>query len=113
MDDERARDTIRQPVADRCSLTQPELDARLEEIERLTRWALKERRDDPGGTVLTFDLAAGAEVRDLVQRERDCCSHLELAVEESEAAIRLTIRSRSGEQGRQPAGSPLLGRNRP
>jgi hypothetical protein len=95
MDETRARDLNLPRLADDCTLEQGELHERLREIERLTSWALRERHDEDGRTVLTFDRAAASQVRDLVQRERECCSHLDFSVEETDEAVRLAIRSRS------------------
>jgi hypothetical protein len=97
MDDTDARDTKPPNLADACTLDRGELDERLGEIGRLTSWALKDRHDEPGRTVLTFDAAAASHVRDLVRRERDCCSHLDFDVEEADGVIRLVIRSPSAE----------------
>jgi hypothetical protein len=94
MDDDQASVNIR---SERCSLPRAELDDRLREIEGLVGRALRERRDEVGTSVLSFDPAAAAEIRDLVRRERDCCGHLEFSVEETDEAIRVTIRSRSHE----------------
>lgn len=96
MDNEKARDVpLAGDLADRCSLESAELDQRLAEIEQLTRWALEDRRDEAGKTVLTFDRAAAPQVRDLVGRERTCCGHLEFSGEETDETIRVAIRSRS------------------
>lgn len=94
MDDTHASDPNLPRLADGCTLDRGELEERLGEIERLTRWALRERHDEDGGTVLTFDRAAASQVRDLVRRERDCCGHLDFGVEETDEAVRLAIRSR-------------------
>ena len=96
MDDKQARDLNVPRLADGCALDAGELDERLGEIERLASWALRERHDEAGRTVLSFDRAAASEVRDLVRRERDCCGHLEFSVEETDEAVRLAIRSRFG-----------------
>ena len=96
MDNDKARDvSLADDLADRCSLERAELDQRLAEIEQLTRWALKDRGDEAGKTVLTFDRAAAPQVRDLVGRERTCCGHLEFTVEETDETIRVAIGSRS------------------
>lgn len=98
MDDDKTRDVpIPGDLGDRCSLDPAALDQRLGEIEQLTRWALRDRRESAEGTVLTFDLAAAPQVRDLVSRERTCCGHLEFGVEETDDSVRLAIRSRSDE----------------
>lgn len=97
MDDTQARDLNVPKLADGCALDTGELDERLGEIEQLTSWALRERHDEAGRTVLIFDLAAASQVRDLVRRERDCCGHLEFSVEETDDAVRLAIRLRSAE----------------
>ena len=99
MDDMQARHPARDrrlaDVGAGCSLGQAELEARLEEIRRLTGWALEDRTDDAEGTVLVFDRDAASQVRDLVERERECCGHLEFGIEETDAVVRLTIRARS------------------
>jgi hypothetical protein len=108
MDDDRAMDTeLRRALTEGCALDGVELDERLAEIERLTRRALRERRDEAGTTVLTFDRAVAHQVRDLVRRERECCGHLEFAVEESDELIRVAIRSHSDRETRfdDPAAS--------
>jgi hypothetical protein len=98
MDDNETRhDVLPAALADQCSLNRADLDERLREIERLSNSALRHRRDEDGGTVLTFDRAAAAQVHDLVRRERMCCAHLDFAIEETDADIRLIIRSRSDE----------------
>jgi hypothetical protein len=97
MDDTQAKDLNVPRLADGCTLDTSELEERLGEIERLTIWGLRERHDEVGRTVLTFDPAAGPQVRDLVWRERDCCGHLEFSIEETDVAVRLAIRSRSAE----------------
>jgi hypothetical protein len=109
MDDTQARDLNVPRPADGCTLDTGELDERLGEIERLTSWALRERHDEAGRTVLTFDPAAGSQVRDLVRRERDCCGHLEFSIEETEAVVRVTIRQQSdvGPGGIEPPSDGL------
>jgi hypothetical protein len=96
MDETRARHPNLPPLADSCTLDRTDLDERLGEIEQLTSWALRDRQEEAGLTVLTFDPAAGPQVRDLVRREQQCCGHLEFSVEETDEAVRLAIRSRAG-----------------
>jgi hypothetical protein len=100
MDDNQARDLNLPRLADSCTLDRAELDERLGEIGRLTSWGLVDRQDAADGTVLTFDPAAASQVHDLVRRERDCCGHLEFSIEETDAVVRLVIRSRSAESHR-------------
>ena len=97
MDDTRASNANLPNLANACTLNRGELDERLGEIRRLTAWALWDRHDEAGRTVLTFDGAAASRVRDLVRRERDCCGHLDFDVEETDEAVRLVIRSPSDE----------------
>jgi hypothetical protein len=92
MDDTQAREPNVPRLGDGCTLDTGELDKRLGEIEQLTSWALRERHDEAGRTILTFAPAAGSQVRDLVRRERDCCGHLEFSIEETDDAVRLAIR---------------------
>jgi hypothetical protein len=109
MDDTQARDLNVPRLADGCTLDTGELDERLGEIAQLASWALRERHDEVGRTVLVFDPAAGSQVRDLVRRERDCCGHLEFSIEETEAVLRVTIRQQSdvGPGGIEPPSDGL------
>ncbi|HYU40267.1 MAG TPA: hypothetical protein VEM59_10580 [Acidimicrobiia bacterium] len=97
MDDTHASNANLPNLADACTLDRGELDERRGEIGKLTNWALRDRHDEAGRTVLTFDAAAASQVRDLVRRERDCCGHLHFDVEETDAVIRLVISSPSAE----------------
>jgi hypothetical protein len=91
--DNQATDTeLRRALTERCTLNGAELDERLAEIDELTRWWVVDRRQDGDDLVLTFDPAPAAEVRDLVRRERECCGHLEFAMEETDERIRVVIR---------------------
>lgn len=112
MDDDQAtaRDRrLRRTLADRCSLDGAELEERLDEIDRLAGWALRDHRDEAGTIVLTFERAAAPQVLDLVQRERACCSHLEFTVEETDDdVIRVGIRPRSVEPPTS-CGCPMCG----
>jgi hypothetical protein len=95
MNDNKARERqFRRTFADRCSLEGAELEERLDEIDRLAGRALRDRRDEAGTIVLTFERAAAPQVLDLVQRERVCCSHLEFTVNETDDVIRVGIRPR-------------------
>jgi hypothetical protein len=106
MNDNQAMDAaLRRALTDGCTLDPAELDERLGEIERLTRWALTDRQDFAGGIALTFDRAAATEVRDLVRRERECCGHVEFAVDETDEVIRVEIVSRPASDG--GCGSPM------
>lgn len=108
MDDNQAMDTtLRRTFVEGCALDEAELDQRLGEIERLTRSALVDRQDTAGRIVLSFDRAAAAHVRDLVRRERECCGHLEFAVEESDEIIRVAIGSRPASAN--ACGCPMCG----
>jgi hypothetical protein len=97
MDEEEASVELNSVMGEQCSLDQSDLDDRRREIDGLIGRALQERRDEAGTTVLSFDRAAGAEVRDLIRRERECCGHLSFAMEEDDAVIRVTIRLRPDE----------------
>jgi hypothetical protein len=95
MDDHHAIDApLRRAFTDGCTLDGAELANRLGEIDRVIEWALVDRRDDADGMELSFDRGAAAAVRDLVRRERECCGHLELAVEETDENILVAIRTR-------------------
>jgi hypothetical protein len=108
MDDNQPMDTLRRAFTEGCSLDDIELEERIGEIERLTSWALRQRHDAAGTTVLSFDRAAAADVRDLVRRERECCGHLEFDVEEIDDVIRVGIRPRPAEPPTS-CGCPMCG----
>jgi hypothetical protein len=78
------------PIA--CMLAPGDYKARLAWIAELTRDALRSqvRRD----LELEFVYAAGAadRVREMVQKERDCCAFLAFDLDERSDGIRLTIK---------------------
>lgn len=74
-----------------CTLGAGDFKARVSSIQDLARRSLHASRREPLRLHLTYGPEALVEVRDLVAKESDCCSFLEFDLQESPAAVALTI----------------------
>lgn len=84
-------------LASVCTLNAPRLRDRLAWIAALNAAGLRSYRRQGDRIVLTYAPAVADEVRELVARERECCAtFLDVALEEREDAVVLTIRAPAG-----------------
>lgn len=74
-----------------CSLAKHDYDARISEFRALASRALRDVRREPLSLHLTYDPAFADQVRNLAERERDCCSFLAITVDEDCRGIHLHI----------------------
>ena len=79
-----------EPVA--CTLTPIRATSQLREWEELQRLA-SDVRSIPDGARLTLPLATLDDVEDLAERERRCCSFLDITTETDERSLTVTITS--------------------
>jgi hypothetical protein len=82
------------PIA--CTLGAGEYADRLAWIAELNRAALRSHRRDGLALVLDYAPDAAPRVRELVAREQACCAFLGFRVEETPAAVRLTVAAPAG-----------------
>lgn len=80
-----------QPIA--CSLSAADYAARKDEIDGITRRALRSRERLEGGARLTFAASAGTEreLRDLIAAEARCCSFLHFELHRSGDLLQLDV----------------------
>jgi hypothetical protein len=78
-----------QPIM--CTLAAGDYKNRMAWIAALNREALREKRRDDLRLALTYAPEAGERVREMVRREKRCCSFLEFDLREDADAVRLTI----------------------
>lgn len=74
-----------------CSLAKHDYDARISEFRALASRALRDVRRELLSLHLTYDPAFADQVRNLAERERDCCSFLAITVDEDYRGIHLHI----------------------
>jgi hypothetical protein len=86
------------PIA--CTLSGPDLRARLAEIKRLGADALIEADGTPGRRVLRFRRSEEISRRlaAIVEAEAQCCAFLDLAIDESGHSLSLTITGPDGSE---------------
>lgn len=77
------------PIA--CTLLPGKYHERLAWISALARDALRSHHREGSTLRLVFEAKASVWVKDLVQRERACCSFLSFAVREVDMTVELTI----------------------
>ena len=77
------------PIA--CSLSSEGLTKRLVWIAELNGAHLREFRMDGSSLHLVYALDAARKVRELVQKERECCGFLRFALHESSDQVALRI----------------------
>jgi hypothetical protein len=95
------------PIA--CTLSPDSLSDRTAWIAVLNSRFLRESRLEGNTLQLTYDAAAASRVRDLVSKERACCSFLRFAIEESVSSIELRIDAPDvDEMGVAPLFAPFL-----
>lgn len=81
----------REPNPIACTLSSPELQARLEWIARLNADALREHRRNGLQLELVYASGAAERVREMVRHERQCCAFLNFSLHESPDFVALTI----------------------
>ena len=79
------------PLSIACSLSTEAFADRLDWIARLNREFLSEFRVDGGSLRLVYRAEAEQQVRELVEKEGECCGFLRFAIQESRDAIELRI----------------------
>jgi hypothetical protein len=77
------------PIA--CSLSVDAFADRLDWIARLNRECLREFRVDGRSLRLVYRAEAGQQIRELVEKEGECCGFLRFAIHETSDAIELRI----------------------
>lgn len=77
------------PIA--CTLSSPELQARLEWIARLNADALREHHRNGLLLELVYGSDAAERVREMVRHESQCCSFLKFSLHESPDFVAVTI----------------------
>jgi hypothetical protein len=94
------------PIA--CTLSGPDLRARLAEIKSLGDDGLIDVDGTPGSRVLRFRRSEGISRRlaAIVEAEAQCCAFLDLAIDESEDSLSLTI---TGPEGSEAVVDDLAG----
>ena len=80
-----------QPIA--CMLGPADYEARLAWIADLARDALRGHRRDDLDLELVYAADAAQRVREMVEKERECCAFLVFDLDEEPGEIRLTIRA--------------------
>ena len=82
-----------------CTLPGPELVERIHDWRRVTSRALRRTIDETSVTsVYPNDPALVAELRRLIDAEKDCCSFLDFSVEESADHLAVELRVPDGMQ---------------
>lgn len=77
------------PIA--CTLSSPDLQARLEWITRLNADALREQHRSDLQLEFIYSSDAAERVREMVERERQCCAFLKFTLQESRDSVAVTI----------------------
>jgi len=74
-----------------CTLSSPDFQTRLEWIARLNADALREQHRNGLHLELIYSSDATERVREMVERERQCCAFLNFALRESRDSLAVTI----------------------
>lgn len=79
-----------------CTLELNEMGQRLDRLRRLADNSLKSHQLQGNVLRLAYKLEAAAEVKAVVDLERDCCRFLDFHLEEGAAGVELTITAPEG-----------------
>ncbi len=79
------------PPAINCTLASPEFKARLGWIARLNAAALRDHHRHGLQLELVYAVHAVEKVREMVQREQQCCAFLSFAIHEEQDFVKVII----------------------
>jgi hypothetical protein len=80
-----------EPNSIACTLSSPDFEARLAWIARLNADALRKHHRNGLRLELIYSSDATERVREMIERERQCCAFLNFTLQESRDSVAVTI----------------------